>query len=83
MSWELFDGHNFDEAYMVTGEWEVLIRQRRVRIRIIVDRDGIYRYQNNILSRISTDRPPRISLRGYKTQEEALQAVIKEITRRV
>lgn len=81
MSWELFDGPDFEEVYMVTGEWEVRVRQRKVRIRIIVDRNGKYHYQNSISAKDIGQRRIQSSPKGYSTQEEALKYAIKEISR--
>jgi sulfite reductase beta subunit-like hemoprotein len=81
LSWELFDGPHFNEVYMVTGEWEVRARRKRVRIRIVVDRNGIYRYKNSITPKYAANKKLRASPRGYKTQEEALSAAIREISR--
>ncbi|MDF2569815.1 MAG: hypothetical protein K0R55_1419 [Sporomusa sp.] len=79
MSWELFDGHVFDEVYKVSEEWEVRVRQQKVRIRIFVDRNGRYHYRNNLSSRSSVNKRIHTSPKCYKTQEEALRFAVKEI----
>lgn len=76
--WELFDGPIFNVAHRVAGEWEVQVNQRRIKIRVVVDRDGNYYYRNNAFQS-SRQGGGQLSKRGYDSMEQALEYAVREI----
>ena len=79
MSWDLFDGNEFEEAYQVAGEWIVRVRRQPVTIRITVDRNGEYYYRNSPWPQAGQGKRPPTVRRGFTTIEQALAQAVKDI----